>query len=60
MAALLIGVLLGPGEQDPLCPFQLMRATMCEDSTITHDLYPRDEQRHSSAETSTACIATFI
>lgn len=48
MAVLLIGVLLGPGEQAPLCPFQLMHATMCEDSTITHDLYPREEQGYSS------------
>lgn len=41
IAGLLIGLLLGPGEPAPMCPFQLIHATMCEDSTITCDLYPQ-------------------
>ena len=41
IAGLLIRVLLGPREQAPMCPSRLIYATMCEDSTITHDLYPQ-------------------
>lgn len=50
MAGLLIGVLLGPGEEALLCPFQLMHATMCEDFAITCDISPSEVQRHNTTE----------
>lgn len=60
IAGLFIGVLLGSGEKAPLCPFQLLHATTCEDSTVARDLYPPEEQRHSSTQAFTAGVATFI